>query len=397
MIRNLALALLSLVLGLAVCEGLLRLFGSEVLPRPDLYLDDPTVGKRMRPGWRGDEFGASVTINSKGLRNPEVDYEKPAGTYRILALGDSWTFGFRMNEPDAYPRQLERMLNASAAARGDTRRIEVINAGVVGYSTDQEAAYLAAEGWKYSPDLVLVNFYPVNDTHNKLRTSQKREALRALHPFLLALYDWPKHLYLREFVKGARRTLKQKVGNARVSVAAKLGVEDKGGRALAENDWTGDYREGARGWEAVRTALDDIGEQSRAHGVPVLVVLLPDPQDIARYHARFHPKIAPMVEGAVRDAQLGYFDLEPTFAPWQGKEDEVVLRRQRHPNAAGYGLIARAVGAEVDERYLVPTSPARPADGARSPVRTDSPRSVVVEMSGIEPPTSALRTQRSPS
>ena len=69
MVRNIGLALLSLVVTLAVCEGLLRVFGAGVLPRPDLYVDDADVGKRMRPGWTGDEFEAPVTINSKGLRN----------------------------------------------------------------------------------------------------------------------------------------------------------------------------------------------------------------------------------------------------------------------------------------------------------------------------------------
>jgi lysophospholipase L1-like esterase len=362
MLRNLALALLSLVIALTLCEGLLRVFGAGVLPRPDLYVDDPNVGKRMRPGWSGDEFEAPVTINSKGLRNPEISYEKPEGTYRILALGDSWTFGFRMNESDAYPRQMERILRDSAAQRGDTRRIEVINAGVVGYSTDQEAAYLKTEGWKYSPDLVLVNFYPVNDTHNKLYKYQRREALRTMHPFLLSLYEFPQHLYLRQFIKGARRTLKQKIGNARVHAASKLGVEDKGGRAMAENDWTGDFREGARGWEAVRTAMNDIGEQAREHRVPVLVVLLPDAQDLVRYHERFHPKIAPMVQGVVKDARLDWLDLEPTFAPWQGKEDEILFRRQRHPNGAGYGIIAQAVANEVVRAYLAPTSRAAVAN-----------------------------------
>ena len=177
MIRNLSLALVSLIVTLALCEVLLRVFGAGVLPRPDLYVDDPSVGKRMRPGWSGDEFEAPVTINSKGLRNPETPYEKPANTYRILALGDSWTFGFRMHEPDAYPRQLERILREHASARGDARQIEVINAGVIGYSTDQEAAYLRVEGWKYQPDLVLLNYYPVNDTHNKLYKYKKRAAL----------------------------------------------------------------------------------------------------------------------------------------------------------------------------------------------------------------------------
>ena len=118
-----ARALLSLVVTLAVCEGLLRVFGAGVLPEArSVRRTIADVGKRMRPGWTGDEFEAPVTINSKGLRNPEIPYEKPANTYRILALGDSWTFGFRMNEPDAYPRQLERILQADAAARGDTRQ-----------------------------------------------------------------------------------------------------------------------------------------------------------------------------------------------------------------------------------------------------------------------------------
>jgi hypothetical protein len=107
MIRNLC-SRSSILLALALCEWLLRVFGAEVLPQPDLYLTDPDVGKRMRPGWEGSEFEGPVKINSKGLRNPETPYEKPEGVYRIVALGDSWTFGFRMNEPDAYPRQLER-------------------------------------------------------------------------------------------------------------------------------------------------------------------------------------------------------------------------------------------------------------------------------------------------
>ncbi len=367
------------MLALAVCEGLLRIFAADVLPRPDLYVEDPVVGKRMRPGWSSDEFGAPVTINSKGLRNPETPYEKPKDTYRVLALGDSWTFGFRLHEPDAYPRQLERMLNESAAKRGDTRRIEVINAGVVGYSTDQEAAYLASEGWKYSPDLVLVNFYPVNDTANKLRNYQKRAALRDVSPFLLALYEWPKTLYLRQFIKGARRTLKQKIGVARVRAAQKIGVEDKGGLALAEDDWTRDYRSGGHGWEAVREAFSDIGEQARNRNVPVLVVLLPDAANLVRYSQRFHPKVGPMVRGAAAESRLDFFDLEPTFAPWQGREAEITFANERHCNAAGYGIIAAAVAGEIERLYL----------GVQS--------SKVVEMSGIEPPTSALRTQRSPS
>ena len=365
------LALLAITLALAACEGMLRLFGADVLPRPDLYVTDPDVGKRMRPGWEGNEFKAPVKINSKGLRNPETPYEKPEGVYRILALGDSWTFGFRMDEPDAYPRQLERILNERAATRRDPRRFEVINAGVIGYSTDQEAAWLRVEGWKYQPDLVLVNYYPVNDTHNKLASYQKRAAIRAVQPWLLELYEAPKHLYLRQFWKGVRRTLKQRFRVARAGGDPKAGARD----------WTDAYQEGSRGWEAVRTALTEIGVQARSHHVPVLAILLPDAQDLERYSASYHPKIAPMVAGAVGEAGLDFLDLEPTFAPWTSKEDEVRFGKLRHPNAKGYGIIAAAAADEIGLRYL----------------GWETPPKALVEMSGIEPPTSALRTQRSPS
>ena len=371
MIRNLGIALLSIVLALTACEILLRVFGAGVLPETDLYEVDPDVGKRMRPGWSGSEFGAPVVINSKGLRSPETPYEKAEGVFRILALGDSWTFGFRMDEPDAYPRQLERLLNARAGERGDARRFEVVNAGVIGYSTDQEAAYLRVEGWKYQPDLVLVNYYPVNDTHNKLASYQKRARLHAIHPWLLALQQAPKHLYLRQFWKGARRTLKEKFRVARAGGDPEAAVED----------WSADYREGARGWEAVRTALADMGAGARERRVPVLVVLLPDAQNLDRYIETYHPKIAPMVGAAATEGRLDFFDLEATFAPWVNREDEIRFGKLRHPNARGYGIIASAVADEIGRRYL----------------GWDVPPRALVEMSGIEPPTSALRTQRSPS
>ena len=144
MLRNTLLVAVSLLLALALCEGLLRIFGQEMLPKPGLYELDPETGKRMRPGWTGNEFGAPVEINSLGLRNPEISYARTPGRYRILALGDSWTFGFRLEEPDSYPRQLETVLNQRARASGEPANIEVINSGVIGYSTAQEAASLRA-------------------------------------------------------------------------------------------------------------------------------------------------------------------------------------------------------------------------------------------------------------
>ena len=58
------------------------------------------------------------------------------------------------------------------------------------------------------PDLIVVAFYPVNDTDHKLRKYERYNRLRAIHPLLLDLYRLPRQLYLRQFIKGARRALR---------------------------------------------------------------------------------------------------------------------------------------------------------------------------------------------
>jgi len=63
-----------------------------------------TVHHAMRPGYRS----SNIQTNSFGLRSPEVPVPKPRGTFRILLLGDSFTFGLRVAEQDVYARRLEQ-------------------------------------------------------------------------------------------------------------------------------------------------------------------------------------------------------------------------------------------------------------------------------------------------
>src|SRR5262249_20912445 len=75
--------------------------------------------------------GVPVTINSKGLRDNEYDYEPRPGVTRILALGDSVTFGWGVRLEHTYPKVLERLLN-HGASQGS---YEVLNGGVGNYTT----------------------------------------------------------------------------------------------------------------------------------------------------------------------------------------------------------------------------------------------------------------------
>jgi len=119
------------------------------------------------------EFRTRVRTNALGFREPRLPGPKPPGTRRIVVVGDSFTQGYGVEEDEAYPRQLERLL-------GD---IEVINLGVPGSCPRDYAANLEEVGRAYEPDLVLVGVM-ANDVNDVLYL---RERGARLLPSLLHL------------------------------------------------------------------------------------------------------------------------------------------------------------------------------------------------------------------
>lgn len=156
-----ALAAGLLLVGCLVGEALLRVLAPEnPLTDHGLYVDDPALGWRLKPGLVYDgPFGERVAINSHGLRDPERPREKPPGKRRVLVLGDSFTFGSAVPAEATYPRVLERLL-------GD--RVEVVNAGVPRYSTVQEATWLEQDGPAWGGDAIVLGFFVGNDPWENL-------------------------------------------------------------------------------------------------------------------------------------------------------------------------------------------------------------------------------------
>ena len=110
---------------------------------------DSLLGWSLTPGAEGvsRRTGAPVEyrINSLGLRGRETTYQKPDGTFRIVVVGDSRTFGWGVPIDQHFTTLLE----------GYFRKVEVINLGVSGYGIDQELLRLRQEGFRFEPDLVL--------------------------------------------------------------------------------------------------------------------------------------------------------------------------------------------------------------------------------------------------
>jgi lysophospholipase L1-like esterase len=119
---------------------------------------DPKLSFIHRPNGSAFLMGVELSTNSATLRDREYSKEKPAGVYRIVALGDSTTLGWGAPIDQTAPKLIERELNNT----GTAGRFEVLNAGVGNYNTVQEVEHYLTIDRAFQPDLVILEYF-IND------------------------------------------------------------------------------------------------------------------------------------------------------------------------------------------------------------------------------------------
>jgi len=102
---------------------------------------------RRNPTW-------TIALNSHGYRTGEYGAEKTPGTIRIACLGDSWTFGMNVDQDKTYPSRLVASLHETRPGS----RVEVLNFGVLGYSSFQGLQLLKARVLDLKPDILAIGF-----------------------------------------------------------------------------------------------------------------------------------------------------------------------------------------------------------------------------------------------
>ncbi len=161
----------SVLVSLLIGEVVLRLFE----PKPmrvhhrGFYEHDAVLGWKMKANAtrvnHTDEFRATESTNSRGIRGPEYSYGKRPNEYRLLVLGDSFAEGYTVNFEELFSEVLKTLLNTGS----DHTYYEVVNAGTVGYGTDQELLFYQHEGYKYHADLVILMCYENDVVDNVTR------------------------------------------------------------------------------------------------------------------------------------------------------------------------------------------------------------------------------------
>ncbi len=149
---------------LGAAEVFLRIFNPiPLIPRYVVATDLGIRGNQPNATyWHvSPHYRIQMRTNSKGIRaDREIPYEKPQGIKRILLLGDSFGMGYEVDLKDTFLAQMEATLQKAGIP------CETINLSVSGFGNAEELILLREEGFKYSPDLVILAWHSTDYVDN---------------------------------------------------------------------------------------------------------------------------------------------------------------------------------------------------------------------------------------
>ena len=317
---NAVLLLAGVVGGLLAVEGLVRLVahGSE-------RTGYAPVDTRRR--WGGPK-------NSAGYRDDERSLAKPPGVHRVLALGDSFTWGVGVEFEDTWPQRVQRML-----ARRRSEPWETVCLAKPGMNTVEQAAQLAEEGLAYGPDVVIVG-YCLNDSEDQDAAELRRAR------------DWEQLRATRQQRGDTRPLLERSALYRLVGSRVQATLETRRRIANYRSQYADDYS----GWKAGRDALADMGARCRERRVPLLVVVFPlfgNALDERYPFAALHEKI----DRAATDAGARLVELLPAY---RGVRPDLLVvdgANDEHPNEVAHRIAANVIVSALDD--VLPPQPAR--------------------------------------
>jgi hypothetical protein len=364
---NAGLVAVGLLFALAVGEVAVRVMNLEP---PALWEFNRTIGWSYQPGLRtwysSPEFNSWVEINSRGLHDREHPYGKPAGVYRILLLGDSFTAALEVPFESSFARRLEKRLNEKAPGR-----FEVINAGVGGFSTVNELLMFREEGAKYRPDLVLLCFVDADIRDNFHLTA---DATVPGSPYFV-LADGK--LELQHHPTGVMTSAKRLVGRLRVvRLAYRMWASFGPGRAEADpTDEGGSHRlsmntlysetrppEWAQAIAITRALMTQLDREVSAAGGRLAIVSLGSMEGEAIRRKAGKPELGPERELGELFESLRIphvFSVGCLYDEETARGQVIRFKRDRHLNVHGHQMVARHVEGLLAENGLLPASAER--------------------------------------
>ena len=279
----------------------------ELLHRPSAV---PGLAYELRPGAEKIALGLPVRINRLGLRDEEL--REGEDVLRVAALGDSYTFGFGVHAEQAWPHRLEQLLNR------DELRYDVLNFGVGGYSTRDEALVLEHKALPLHPRAVVLAYY-LNDPE----TDPVQPLHRAFHPTA-----WWQHSVALRFIA--------------------MHANDFAMRRYGDGDYHRYLHFHPGKWGSVVKGFERMAALVGAAGIPLLVAIFPRTPSGSGWSDYRHADLHARVAAAAEQNGLRVVDLLEVFA--QHDPERLRLgRNDRHPTPFGHAVAALALHAPLRE------------------------------------------------
>ena len=274
-----------------------------------------------------------IETNRLGLRSYEPMGRDPHRT-RIAVVGDSYTFGFGVKMPDAFSAVMERRLNGLLPNRielsSETSSYEVMNFGVGGYSTLDEAAVVEHRVKPWAPRLIVLA-YTLNDPENT--------PLQPVHSYYQDVQLWQYSHLLRRI---ARTHMQMSI------------------RHFGNGDYHRYLHAAPAKWKSVPQGFARIAVAARSMGAEVLLAIFPHCKQM-HWDAYPYRELHAQVAGAGHAAGFHVLDLLATME----RQTPLSVRARAdddHPNRRGH----RMAGEEL-AKYLQVTGlldePEKPGAG----------------------------------
>jgi lysophospholipase L1-like esterase len=311
-LNNLLLAVTSLMLSLIAIESFLWIYQSKPETKQKLVM--PQEWKKRRVSIPGASYAYYwhniLHVHDKnGMRRTTPFPPKLDGRFRIMIVGDSFTYGYGVREEETYPMQIESALN-------ENFNVEVLNLGVIGYQSEDVLKIVRKYVPLLQPDLIIYGVC-INDflPHG---TGTYRNNMA---------YQFPFTKVIKNFLS-KRTNLGRLIRDTYNSVLMRLGLR---------NDFYEDILKDFKNYQ-VRFARDvrDMNHFVLNRGLPPIVAMVLD--QYPELHSKGY-QVAMAAERHLTNAGMTVIPTEEFYKKYD-KQVMVVSPWEIHPNAKAHKIFA---------------------------------------------------------
>jgi lysophospholipase L1-like esterase len=286
-------------------------------------------------------------LNSQGFKDLEFTQEKPAETYRILGIGDSFTYGVVPYQYN-YLTLLEEKLNKSG------KKTEVINMGIPGLGPRDYLSILVNEGLQLKPDKIVLSFYIGNDfLDNSMTTHLRKEEKSYVIALIKSLITIQSH-YQGTFTNTVP---KYEDNQPTIDNAKYLQNTVSKSNMFVKNPQDNMFKGFVE--DAVKDLIE-IKKIADSQNIPLTIVIIPDEVQVntqlqQQVKAAFDPNDPNLLDfelpnrmltERLRQANIDYLDLLPSFVAASK------ITRLYKPNDTHWNIAGNSFAAELISRHL---------------------------------------------